>query len=179
MKIKVLFMGRKQVAFDCLKHLLNKDNVEIVGVLRRDTAKPAIADLAIDEDLPLLNFDSALMAIESNELVFDIGFSVLYQRKLPDQFISSPTLGVINFHPAILPDYKGTAGYNLAILEGRSDWGVSAHYMDHEIDTGEIIEVTRFPISYEMETAQSLERKCQKFIFEQFTESLIALSRKR
>ena len=41
--------------------------------------------------------------------------------------------------------------------------------MDYEIDTGEIIEVTRFPASYEMETAQSLERKCQKFIFEQFT----------
>ena len=68
MKIKVLFMGRKQVAFDCLKHLLNKDNVEIVGVLSDgDTAKPAIADLAIDEDLPLFNFDE--LGIQGNCVV--------------------------------------------------------------------------------------------------------------
>ena len=49
MKIKVLFMGRKQVAFDCHKHLLNKDNVEIVVVLSDVIQPNQHADLAIDE----------------------------------------------------------------------------------------------------------------------------------
>ena len=83
-------------------------------------------------------------------------------------FLSLPKLGIINFHPAILPEYKGTAGYNVAILEGRSDWGVSAHYVDAEIDTGEIIDVSMFPISKDEETAYSLEKKSQNYLFEQF-----------
>lgn len=180
MKIKVLFMGRKKVASECLKYLVSRTDVEIVGVLTDNhIANSITSKVAMDNDLLLFNFDTALNAIKSNKLNFDIGFSMLYWRKLKDKFLTIPKLGNINFHPAILPEYKGTAGYNVAILEGRSDWGVSAHYIDAEIDTGEIIDVSTFPISRDKETAYSLEKKSQKYLFDQFVKvTNLALEKK-
>jgi methionyl-tRNA formyltransferase len=69
-----------------------------------------------------------------------------------------------------LPEYKGTAGYNLAILEGLASWAVSAHYMDSEIDTGGIVKVFDFPIDLDTETAQTLERKSQPMLYVLFQE---------
>lgn len=98
-------------------------------------------------DLPFFDFDAAVYAIKSHKLHFDIGLMMHYWRKLRDAFLTLPKLGSTNLHPAILPEYKGTGGCNLAILEGRSDWGVSAHYVGGEIDTSEIIDFDKFPIS--------------------------------
>ena len=169
MKIKILFMGRKKVASACLKYLISRTDVEIVGVLTDSHLNNSVTSrVAIENGLRLFDFDTALDEIKANKLNYDIGLSMLYWRKLKYDFLCLPKLGIINFHPAILPEYKGTAGYNIAILEGRSDWGVSAHYMDAEIDTGEIIDVSMFPISKDEETAYSLEKKSQNYLFEQF-----------
>jgi len=69
--------------------------------------------------------------------------------------------GCINFHPAILPDWRGTAGYNVAILNKLPEWGATAHYVDNDIDTGRIIKSYKFDFDYRLETAASLERKTQ------------------
>ena len=73
---------------------------------------------------------------------------------------------MINFHPAPLPDYKGLGGYNFAILDSLDKWGVSAHYVDEEIDTGPIIERFDFSIDPSQETALSLERKSLSLLLE-------------
>lgn len=168
-KVKVLFMGRKPVAAKCLEYLLTKQCVEVVGVLTDShlSVSPT-SDLARQHSLRLFTFENALAEMKSGLLNFDIGFSMLFWRKLRDDFLKLPYRGIINFHPAILPDYKGTAGYNLAILDGLVEWGVSAHYVDEDIDTGEIVEVRKFPISKESETAKSLESKSQEYLLEQF-----------
>ena len=57
-----------------------------------------------------------------------------------------PTKGSINFHPGPLPEARGS-GYHMAILEDWGYFGVTAHYMDEEFDTGPIIECRHFPIS--------------------------------
>lgn len=163
--MKILFMGRKQVSVNLLKFFQSQPAVEIVGVLTDSHLQGSpTAEMAQRLGLPLYVFDDALQRIESGELTFDLGISVLYWRKLRGAFLTHPAKGVINFHPAILPQYKGTGGYNLAILDGLSEWGVSAHYVDDEIDTGEIIEVSRFPIDPEQETAVSLERKSMQML---------------
>ena len=110
--------------------------------------------------------------MREGRLKYDLGLSVLYWRKLRDEFLSIPTLGTINFHPALLPEYKGTGGYNLAIMDELNEWGNTAHYVDASIDTGEIIEVDRFPIDAETETAQSLERKTMQAL-EDFARRII------
>ncbi|MGN6893706.1 formyltransferase family protein, partial [Neisseria sp. P0015.S009] len=63
-------------------------------------------------------------------------------------------------------------GYNLAIMDELNQWGNTAHYVDASIDTGEIIEVDRFPIDAETETAQSLERKTMQAL-EDFARRII------
>lgn len=168
-KLKILFMGRKQVAANCLRYVCQNPNVEVVGVLTDNhlAISPTTA-LAKELNLSVFNFSEVLQKLSSGDLKFDLGLSMLYWRKLRGDFLSVPSLGIINFHPAPLPDYKGTAGYNLAILEGRDTWATSAHYIDESIDTGPIIEVDTFPISVDEETAQSLEKKSQHFLEAQF-----------
>jgi methionyl-tRNA formyltransferase len=55
-------------------------------------------------------------------------------------------------------------GYNLAVLEGLPSWGVSCHFVDEQFDTGDVVEVERFPIDQEAETAFSLDLKSQEHL---------------
>ena len=158
--IKVLFMGRKSVSAKILECLSRSKGVEIVGVLTDShlVGSPT-TQMAKSLNLDLYTLESVNDAISSGKLTFDIGLSVLFWRKINKELIEQAKLGIINFHPAILPDYKGTAGYNVAILQGLLRWGITAHYVDENIDTGGIIEIKTFSIDPESETAQSLESR--------------------
>lgn len=170
-KVKVLFMGRKSVAGDSLKWLLSKECLEVVGVVTDSHLPQSICeDIANDNGVPLFSFEEALEKTNSGELQFDLGLSMLFWRKLKEGLIHSPNLQTINFHPAPLPEYKGTAGYNLAILDGLDEWAMTAHYVDDEIDTGDIIALHRFPICKNTETAKSLEKTSQKYLFKLFVQ---------
>ncbi|MFT4850995.1 MAG: methionyl-tRNA formyltransferase [Sediminicola sp.] len=169
--IKVLFMGRKPVAKKCLEWLLSKPNVIVVGVLTDSQFEDSpCAKLATCHSLPLFSFEEALELVNSRKLEFDLGISMLFWRKLKGGFVDLPKLKTINFHPAPLPEYKGTAGYNLAILEGLNEWSMTAHYVDEEIDTGNIIQLETFPICEKTETALSLEKKSQVKLFSLFVD---------
>lgn len=171
--IKILFMGRKQVSANLLTFLSTQPNVEIVGVLTDSHLQGSPTTAAANKlGLPLYTFDTALAAMKEGRLKYDLGLSVLYWRKLRDEFLTTPSRGTINFHPAILPEYKGTGGYNLAIMDVLNEWGISAHYVDASIDTGELIEVERFAMDSETETAQSLEQKSME-VLEPFAQRII------
>lgn len=166
---KILFMGRKPVAAKCLEHILQRSDVTVCGVLTDSHLEISpTSDIARQHNIPLYTFESALEKMNAGSLTFDLGISVLYWRKLRDAFLTIPPLGVINFHPAPLPQYKGTAGYNMAILDGLDFWASTAHYIDAGIDTGAIIDVSKFPICPETETAKSLEATSQDVIYKQF-----------
>ena len=178
--IKVLFMGRKQVSADLLKEIHGFKGVQIVGVLTDSHLQGSpTREVATELGLKVYTFESALSEMKLGRLVFDLGLSVLYWRKLKDEFLTLPSKGVINFHPALLPEYKGTGGYNLAILEWLSEWGVSAHYVDEGIDTGDIIKINKFSINTESETVVSLEKKSmdvlQKMALEVFKNAMSSI----
>lgn len=170
---KILFMGRKQVSANLLEFLAQQNGIEIVGVLTDShlQGSPTTA-MAQKLGLPLYTFDTALEAMREGRLKYDLGLSILYWRKLRDEFLTTPSRGTINFHPAILPEYKGTGGYNLAIMDELSEWGISAHYVDASIDTGELIEIARFPMDPATATAQSLEQTSMQ-VLEDFARRLI------
>lgn len=180
--MKILFMGRKQVATRCLQYLLNHRDIEVVGVLTDShLTVSSTAALAKSRGLPLFDFETALASIDVGNLSFDMGFSMLYWRKLRGGFLSRPGRGIINFHPAPLPEYKGVGGYNLAILEGLDEWAASAHYVVEEIDEGDIIENRFFPINPEVETVKSLEAQSQDVLFSLFVDTFerVMVSSKR
>lgn len=174
--LKVLFMGRKPVAAKALTWLLHRKDVEVVGVITDShlSVSPT-TDVAHSFDIPILDRNTVEQRVSDGDLSLDLGLSMLYWEKVRQPLLDNCARGVVNFHPAPLPQYKGTAGYNLAILEGLSRWAVSAHYVDENIDTGDIIDVCEFPVDTEHETARTLEAKSQPLLLAQFQEITIQL----
>jgi methionyl-tRNA formyltransferase len=94
--------------------------------------------------------------------------SFLFWKRIREPLISLGGVGCLNFHPAPLPDMRGLGGYNVAILEGRRDWGVSCHFVDERFDTGDLVAVERFALDPETATAFTLDLECQDRLLELF-----------
>ncbi len=87
----------------------------------------------------------------------DLVVSFLYPHLIREPVLSLGRIGCLNLHPAPLPDFRGVGGYNVAILEGLREWGVSCHFVDEHFDTGDLVEVERFAIDPDAQTAFSLD----------------------
>jgi methionyl-tRNA formyltransferase len=98
----------------------------------------------------------------------DLVISFLFWRRIREPLLSLGRIGCLNFHPAPLPDMRGVGGYNVAVLEGMSEWGVSCHFVDADFDTGDIVEVARFPIDPGTSTALSVDVDSQEHLYELF-----------
>jgi methionyl-tRNA formyltransferase len=159
--MKILFMGRKKSAAAILQWTVNIGQ-DVIGVITDSGESGApVIKMAKKLKIPLISVEDAAEAFLADKGYADLVVSYLYKRRIKEPFISTPIYGCINFHPAILPDWKGLAGHNLAILYKLKEWGASAHYVDANIDTGKIIRVFRFNFDYRYETAKSLEGKTQ------------------
>lgn len=104
-----------------------------------------------------------------NKIDLDLVVSFLYWKKIKEPLISYPKLGSINFHPAPLPEYKGVAPYTKGIIDGVDQWGVTAHYIDAEIDTGDIIKKHPVDISNK-DTSKSLAARSNCQLFQLFVD---------
>ena len=157
--MKLLFMGRKKSGAEMLEWTLSQ-GIEVVGVVT-DSHLPSSPTMAVarKHGIPLFSMEEAEQRMEQDSEFADLVVSYLFWRKIRKPLIVGPKYRCINFHPAILPDYRGLAGYNIAILKKLPEWGATAHYVDESIDTGEIIRVYRFHFDHRFETAFSLEKK--------------------
>jgi methionyl-tRNA formyltransferase len=95
----------------------------------------------------------------------DVVISFLFWKLIREPLVSLGRVGCLNFHPAPLPDLRGLGGYNVAILEGMCEWGVSCHFVDEDFDTGDLVEVERFPMDPDSATAFSLDLESQERLF--------------
>jgi methionyl-tRNA formyltransferase len=121
--------------------------------------------------LPLLSDEELYAAAERGDLGdVDVVISFLFWKLIREPLISLGSIGCLNFHPAPLPDFRGVGGYNMAILEGLAEWGVSCHFVDESYDTGDVVAVQRFPIDPEGETAYSLDVVSQERLLALFQE---------
>ena len=162
--MKILFMGRKQVSAKLLEWSLIQGH-EVVGVLTDNhLINSPTTKIARKYGVDIYSLEEIYEKIKNNEIEIDLAISVVYWRKIKEPLISFPKFGTINLHPAPLPDYKGTAGYNMAILDRLDEWAITAHYVNECIDEGEIIKKFIFSIDAENETAMSLEKTSQIFI---------------
>jgi methionyl-tRNA formyltransferase len=92
----------------------------------------------------------------------DLVISFLFWKRIREPVLSLGRSGCLNFHPAPLPDIRGLGGYNVAVLDGMSEWGVSCHFVDADFDTGDLVEVDRFPIDPDTATALSVDIDSQE-----------------
>jgi|SRR3989344_6481824 len=173
---KVIFLGRKNRAVEAIKYLIDKDIdiAAIVGV-EIDPYHLQLSKLAEENKIPFFLDEAILYKLIKSRKNFDaidLVISYLYPKKIKYPLIKLGKRGCINFHPAPLPDYKSSAGYNIAILEERKEFGVSVHFIDsEEFDDGPIIKVSKFVIS-DSENIMSLYKKTQEKLIELFKETI-------
>ena len=142
-------MGTPEFAVTSLKNLLDKGyNIKAV-VTTPD--KPAgrgkaiqfsdVKKFALEHNLPILQpekLKSPEFLAQLKEIDADL-FVVVAFRMLPKEVWAMPRLGTINLHAALLPDYRGAAPINHAIINGETETGITTFYIDEDIDTGKII----------------------------------------
>jgi methionyl-tRNA formyltransferase len=166
-------MGKhKRSAVGALEHLVQRgwDVAAVVAPEQPGLAAPEQRlDMAASRHgIPLATDDDLYAAIEdpcgggTGLAGVDLVLSFLFWKRIRAPLIELGSLGCLNFHPSPLPDIRGLGGYNVAILEGLAQWGVSAHFVDEDFDTGDIVRVDRFAIDPVNETALSLDMVSQE-----------------
>ncbi len=164
--MRVVFMGTPDIAATCLKQILN-DGFEVVGVYTQPdrpkgrgmklVASP-VKELAISANIPVFqpeSFKSDEAVAQLAALKPDVCAVVAYGRILPQRVLDIPVFGCVNIHASILPQYRGSAPYQWAVLHGLSETGVTAQFMSKGVDEGDIIDIAKTPIG-ENETAGEL-----------------------
>ena len=159
-------MGTPDIAATCLKKIL-ADGFEVVGVYTQpDRPKgrgmkmvfSPVKEVAIANHIPVFqpeNFRSDEDVQTLADLKPDVCAVVAYGRILPQRVLDIATLGNVNIHASLLPQYRGSAPYQWAVLDGLTETGVTAQHMALKMDAGDIIDVARTPIG-ENETAGEL-----------------------
>jgi len=162
--MRVVFLGKhKRSAARALDWLVGA-GADVVTVVAPEpdglTREPQRLDLVAERHGLQLSSDSQLYDRPPENV--DVVVSFLFWKLIREPLLSLGRIGCLNFHPAPLPDFRGLGGLNVAILEGHDQWGVSCHFVDEHFDTGDLVEIERFPIDYEAETAFSLDLKTQE-----------------
>jgi methionyl-tRNA formyltransferase len=148
-KLRIIFMGTPEFAVGILDTII-KNNYDVVGVITA-ADKPAgrgqkikysaVKEYALANNLNLLqptnlkdeDFLSELKALNANLQI------VVAFRMLPKVVWEMPALGTFNLHASLLPNYRGAAPINWAIINGETKTGVTTFFIDDKIDTGAMI----------------------------------------
>lgn len=155
--LRIIFMGTPEFAVESLKRLV-EGGYNVVAVVtqpdkpvgrHQDTLQPSqVKQYAVEHGLPVLqpvkmkdpDFVEQLRSYHADLQV------VVAFRMLPEVVWAMPKYGTFNVHAALLPQYRGAAPINWAVINGEKETGVTTFFLDHDIDTGRIIMQKRFPI---------------------------------
>ena len=150
-------MGTPDFAVEALRQLV-EGGYNVVGVITMPD-KPAgrghkiqyspVKQYALEQNLPLLQpeklKDEAFVEA-LREWKADLPIVVAF-RMLPEVVWNMPRLGTFNLHASLLPQYRGAAPINWAVINGDTETGITTFFLKHEIDTGEVIQQVRVPIA--------------------------------
>jgi methionyl-tRNA formyltransferase len=148
-KLRIVFMGTPEFAVGILDTII-KNNYEVVGVITA-ADKPAgrgqkikysaVKEYALEHNLNLLqpiNLKEEAFIEELESLQANLQVVVAF-RMLPEIVWRMPKLGTFNLHASLLPNYRGAAPINWAIINGETKTGVTTFFIDDKIDTGAMI----------------------------------------
>ncbi len=164
--MRVVFMGTPDIAATCLKKIL-ADGFNVVGVYTQpDRPKgrgmkmvfSPVKEVALAHGIPVFqpeNFRADEDVEALRQLQPDVVAVVAYGRILPQRVLDIPARGCVNIHASLLPQYRGSAPYQWAVLDGLTETGVTAQHMALKMDAGDIIDVAKTAIG-ENETAGEL-----------------------
>lgn len=156
--LRIVYMGTPEFAVESLKRLV-EGGYNIVGVItmpdkpigRHGSVLQAspVKQYAVSQGLKVLQpeklKDEAFLE-ELRSLQADLQIVVAF-RMLPEVVWAMPPMGTFNLHAALLPQYRGAAPINWAVINGDTETGITTFFLKHEIDTGDIIQQVRVPIA--------------------------------
>lgn len=157
--MRIVFMGTPEFAVASLQTLV-KHHYSVVGVITMPD-KPAgrghqvqqspVKQYAVSQGIPVLqplNLKDDSFLDELRSLKADLQIVVAF-RMLPEIVWNMPPMGTFNLHASLLPQYRGAAPINWAVINGEKETGVTTFFLQHEIDTGNIILQEKVAISEE------------------------------
>lgn len=183
--LRIVFMGTPDFAVASLRKLVD-DGYNVVGVVtatdkpvgrhRNTLVAPAVKKYALEVGLPLLQptklkDEAFLDALRSWHADLQV---VVAFRMLPEQVWAMPRFGTLNVHASLLPQYRGAAPINWAIINGETESGVSTFFLRQDIDTGDVAMQRAVSIS-DNDTAGSLHDKLMMAGAELLEETIDAL----
>ena len=167
--MRVVFMGTPDIAATCLNKILT-DGFDVVGVYTQPdrpkgrgmklVASP-VKELALAHNIPVFqpeNFREEETVEQLRQLKPDVVAVVAYGRILPQRVLDIVPNGFINIHASLLPQYRGSAPYQWAVLDGLEETGVSAQFMVREMDAGDVVGVSKTPIHPNETAGELLDR---------------------
>lgn len=154
--LRIVFMGTPEFAVESLK-LLVENKYNVVGVVtvpdkpsgRGQKIKTSpVKDYAVEQGIKVLQPEKLKSEDFVNDLkTLDAHLQVIVAfRMLPEVVWSMPPWGTFNLHGSLLPQYRGAAPINWAVINGDKETGITTFFLQHEIDTGNIIDQKRMPI---------------------------------
>lgn len=170
--LRIIFMGTPEFAVPSLEILVeNKFNVVAVitapdkpqGRGQKITFSP-VKECALKHNIPVLqptNLKSPQFLEELKSYYANLQIVVAF-RMLPEVVWSMPEFGTFNLHASLLPQYRGAAPINWAIINGEKETGVTTFFLKHEIDTGSIIFQESEPIYASDDAGLLYERLMKK-----------------
>ncbi len=170
--LKIVFYGTPEFAVPSLQ-ILVENGWQVAGVVTapdkpqgrgRKVNYSPIKEYALQAGLRILqptNLKSAEFQNELQEINPDLQIIVAF-RMLPESVWSCPKMGTFNLHASLLPAYRGAAPINWAIINGEKQTGLTTFFLQHEIDTGEVIYQEVEPISEDDDAGSLYERLMHK-----------------
>lgn len=157
-ELRIVYMGTPDFAVESLKCLV-EGGYNIVGVVTMpdkpvgrhgSVLQPSpVKQYAVEKGLKVLQpvklKDEAFVE-ELRSLNADLQIVVAF-RMLPEVVWNMPRLGTFNLHASLLPQYRGAAPINWAVINGDKETGITTFFLQHEIDTGRVIQQVRIPIA--------------------------------
>lgn len=157
-ELRIVYMGTPDFAVESLRALV-EGGYNVVGVITMpdkpigrhgSVLQPSpVKEYALSQNLPVLQpeklKDEAFIA-ELRALNADLQIVVAF-RMLPEVVWDMPRFGTFNLHASLLPQYRGAAPINWAVINGDTETGVTTFFLTHEIDTGKIIRQKHLPIA--------------------------------
>ena len=167
--MRIVFMGTPDIAATCLNKLI-EDGFDVVAAYTQpDRPKgrgmkmvfSPVKELALAHDIPVFqpeNFREEEAVEQLRQLKPDVCAVVAYGRILPQKVLDIPAKGCVNIHASILPQYRGSAPYQWAVLDGLAETGVTAQHMALKMDAGDVIDVAKTPIGPDETAGELLDR---------------------
>ena len=156
--LKIVYMGTPDFAVESLRQLV-EGGYNVVGVITMpdkpmgrhgSVLQPSpVKQYALEKGLRVLqpvNLKDEVFVEELRSLKADLQIVVAF-RMLPEVVWNMPAMGTFNLHASLLPQYRGAAPINWAIINGDTETGITTFFLKHEIDTGEVIQQVRVPIA--------------------------------